>query len=497
MQRFCIFLLVATLFSKASIAQTILPTGQKEKWSPDDWHVKLNDNEMILHVALDKNSKGFVRTDDKGGEKWRLPMESKNQVIGLARHNGNVLVLTANDESKKSWANIITKIYAVVMDPATGKTLSEKTIIQLPGNYVEPSVFTDEQGNLTSIIVRHTKWNGEATVFTLEKMETEKSQTPKLEVYAVSNDLTATLKHSYSFPDEWRLQNMKFNKNGELTVLGVNTSNQTLVMEQFANGNRKGMASTSFELPVKQVGNFLLSRMVVNPANSNEVYCVMSYDRKRKDFFVKVCRFDLSKSTANVQQIQVNGAYRELLEKNTIPPPNEKVNLEKRWYEYVTAVAVDIYKGKPVVITEIGADYEPASNRGSGSYIKSDAIITIYNPDLTVDKQFLMPKYLRSTIGSFGDGVAHKIDGNKLRLLANNQKGGNPRHSILYGEIDLDQLKWVKYNGARKDGLELIGDPVATYSTIWWPQHMLVTRRKQTWGDKIKDFDKVIPVSYE
>lgn len=497
MLRCCMLFLTAALLTHTCVAQTVLPTGQQQKWSPDFGRVKVADKEMVLYVAFDKKTKGLVRIDDKGAEKWSTPLDTKNQVIGIAKLNGNVLAITANDESKKSYANIITKLNAMVVDPATGKVLQEKTIIQLPGNYVEPTVFVDEDFNLTAIVVRHSKWNGEASVFTLEKMETEKAQTPRLEVYTVSNDLTATVKHSYSFADDLRHESMHFNKNGELTVFSFNSSNQTFVVEQFANGAKKGIASTPFEVPVKSVYDFLTVRSYVNPANSNEVYSVMSYDRKRKDRYVKFCQFDLARSTAKVHQIEVNGAYREELEKNAVLPPSEKAVIEKRRSEYITALNIEIYNGKPVVITEFGADYDAPGGSGSGSFIKSDGIITVYNPDLTVNKQFLFPKFVRSKVGSFGDGVAHRIDGNKLRLLADNQLGAGADHAILYGEIDLDQMKWIKYQGAKKDGRQSLGDPLVTYATIWWPAHMLVTRRETTLSDKIKDFEKIIPVSYE
>lgn len=496
MPKLFITLLMAVLVTSAGIAQTILPSGQQQQWTPDHGQLKVDNKDVVLFVAFDKKTRGFVRIDDKGSEKWSSPLETKNQVLGIAKINGNVVAITANDESKKDWATLITKINIMPLDVASGKMGPEKTIIQLPGHYVEPTVYKDEDGNLNAILIRHTKWNGEATVFTVGKMETEKQQTTRLEIYTVSNDLTARMQHSYPFADDVRMESISLSKNGELTTFTRNFSNDKIVVEQFANGSRKGMASTTLEVPLKHIdGGFGLSG-AVNPANSNEAYCVMSYDRKRKDYFVKVCRFDLANSTAQVQQIEVNAEYREHLEKTAAAPPNEKINIEKRNYQYIIPTVVDFYKGKPVIITEIGASYVHQKS-GTVISIRSDALITVYNPDLTVNRQLIMPRHLRSSVGSFGDAIAYRMDGNKLRLVTSNQFHGNERYSILYGEIDLDQMTWIKCQGARQNSLEMTGDPIVAYNTIWWPEHMLVIRRKLTASDKIKDFEKITPISYQ
>jgi hypothetical protein len=274
---------------------------------------------------------------------------------------------------------------------------------------------------------------------------------------------------------------------GELTIFSIDPGKKQYIAEQYVNGIKKNTASTPLEIPDNFVGNFYLtSRVDANPANSNEVVCVLSYNVKM-DHFVKVIYFDLAKSSAKEYKKEVAKDYREELEKTVMVPPSEKGNISKNNAEFITAIGVTFYNGKPVVITEFGSDGE--------LFINSHGLITVYNPDMTIQKQFLFPKITRSRVGSFGDGVAYNLQDDKLRLVANDQ--GHGSNVIQYGEIDLKNMTWAKYKTVTKDGWVNGGDPVWTRGIIWFPQNMLVTRRGYTFSNDKEASGKLIVVTYE
>ncbi len=480
-------LLAACLLTLTVHAQVMTESETQMKWmkvgSPDDV-LRFPNNEMVMPVRIDKKTYGVVRINDKAGEKWKYDLkgrDKKDAMIGIAKFNGNILVLISNDASNNYAYPIISRIEGILIDAATGSVIQEKVLFTLKGDaYVIAKLLRNKDGEFQHLMVRHTRWDGEEG-FNTRKIEAEIKQSKKIELYAIAKDLTATVAHEYGINQDVYYYNSVVTPDGGLMVLWMNKGAE-VVLEQFKGDGVESRVVLPLDWDKKTE---IYTALKVNDDKPSQVLCGILY--KKDDNMITTMLVDMENKTTKSFDEKINKEYRKQLEDQAQAFNSKRVIIEPMFFNEVYISELDFYQDKVIVIKEMGT---PANN----SYVNGDALITVLDKDMKLLKHFFVNKQYRDQ--GRGESVAANVAGDKLRFVANDNYGMGT-YAFLYGEIDLKQLQWLKLTRIKEENRESFATPLRAWHTIWLPNSMLLNQGgdPSMLGKKIKGV--LNPATYE
>lgn len=433
-----------------------------------------SETEAVLPVNLDNKTQGVVKVNDRAVQKWRH--EVKGAIIGIGRLQENILMLHVPKAGRFQTWDYPSVVTATLLNPATGKVVSEKTILNNDASgYSEVQLLKSENGDVQQILVRHTKWSGKIG-FNTAKMKKEVRQTGKIALYSISKDLSIAPTASYTANND----NLQFfaadlAANGDLYILWA-TEND-LQLEQYAkNGNGStARLTTSFKWVQKWDANASLK---VNPSNAAQVLMAVDYagdDDKR----LKSALFDFGEKKVKVADEVMSNKYRDELEQHLETPEGFKNKIEKRFFNHFCIVDLAFHNNRPIVIKEMRGFLPPPTNKTHGRWFNGDAIITVYDQNMTVAKNFFINKYYDAFIGYAGQSFGYRIKNNRLQFLTNDN-GGVMAFTTLFGSIDLEAMKWEKLTHV-KEGSSVAKrtNPVEAGATAWFSSTILLNYLKK------------------
>ncbi|HYF30921.1 MAG TPA: hypothetical protein VD993_07365 [Chitinophagaceae bacterium] len=438
-------------------------------------------NEMVVPAMIDRRTYSVVRINDKGAEKWKHDLKEKGRketIVGIGKFKGNILVLIANDVSNNYSYGMITRIEGLLLDGAKGTVLQEKTLILLEGkNYVEARMIKDKNGEVQHVMIRHTRWDGEEG-FASRRISRERAQSKKIELYDISPELTATVAHEYGINEDVFFYGMGSLPTGDLLVLWLNKTGE-LVMEQFKGDGVE--ARVVLPLDWDKESDFSVN-MRMNPDKPTHVVCGINHTNRGKR--IATMLVDLETKTVKTHEEKITKDYRRELEATAVAFNAKRLVIQNELYKDMIVTDIEFYQDKTIVVKEIGA---PTSR----SYMNGDAIITVFDKDMKVLKHFFINKTYPDPVGK---SVSLKVSGDKLQLLTVDMYG-LATVSLLYGEINLKTLEWIKLAKVKEGKKEVFGTPFRIWETIWLPNNMLVNQADPPGLKFIKG--ELKPVTYD
>lgn len=457
-------LLFFLIISPRSHAQSLTEADNNLKWADmSGWQsaLKLPGNNSVMLMQPTKKLSRIVCVDEKGTERWKLDIkekERKESVLGIAKFHGNIIVFVMNNIMNHPTLVNPSRIDAIVVDAGKGTIIQEKTIITLDGKlYAVPWVIRNPQGELQSVTIRHTRWDGEIS-FALKRIETEMSQTKKIEVYTLSKDLESTMAHEYGINPDVFYYGHTAHRDGIL-LLWLNR-NLDIVLEQFKGDGVEARMTLPIDWDKKTNFDFA---MLASPHNPSELIFSIRYTQKKVTHLVALINL-ADQSFKSFTETLGDNEYRKYIEANAVTFDGSKIAIREFSFRQLSVSGFDFLKDDRImVITEIGT---PSANPGW----HGDAIITILDKEMKVLKHLYLQKAHRDLLAYHS--VAFNNAGDKLQLITSDAYDAS--YFIIFGEIDLKNLQWTKVVKVKQGNREKFGDPVIAGYPIWLEKNVLI-----------------------
>jgi len=437
----CFILLVASSFT--GVSQTVQPIYFEAFWKATGIQsdvLYMSETEAALPVRGLK-SHAISMMNDQAKEKWRTSIEGS--VVGACKFHGNIMAIYSKSQKDQKYR----ELYAVTIDPSTGRTIENRSLLNTASNSYVAELYKTTTGEFQQLVLRYTNANFE---------------TEKIVLYDVSQDLQATQTASIDAAKGLSYQGAIVTPVNDLILFWLDKKG-SLWLEQYSKGVPKGMLS----MPVRNDGisNIAFSA-IINPENSSDVLCFVKY--KLDVWMIKTIFFDLKNNTVKMIDESLDKDYREKLQ-NESEVVGKAKQIPSAGFESLCVVAAEFYKNNPVIIKEVSGP------NGNPPY-SGVAVITVFDRDLKAKKSFLIDKQFRSN--SSLPVLGHRLTDGKLQILSSSSKFVGAS-TLVFGEIDLDRLKWIKLVPVKVRRADPNSDPMDGNAMLWFGDKPLVPHH---WG---------------
>jgi hypothetical protein len=417
-----------------------------------------------LVMGIKNEMNGLAKVNNKGVVKWQVELHN-GAILGIARFNGNILVVSVPD-----WTGVKARLTpnkpmkATVYNTANGKKLLEKDILLTPNMFAQVHVHNNAAGEFQQLVVRHTKMpTSGGSIFTMNKHEKQMRQTESIQLYTLSKELELkqTAAISITDPEQQYLASIT-DEAGNLDVAWATAT--AIVLERYTPGATTPAVklATPIEWNDKWMTEIVLA---ANPANTDQVVVAMRY--KNGLYHIKTVQYNLATQKMVVYDEEIDKAYRNTIEREAeVPEGHSREMTKKIRFSELKPRDIVFYGSQAIVAKQVNGVYEDP-NRSHARFV-ADAIITVFNADGRVQKHYLLSK--NADIGeSFGLNLVgdtlQMVTANDVRLTAT---------ALLYGAINLKEEKWQKLvslpNGVKNAEL-------TSASTLWFTTGAVI----QTW----------------
>jgi len=432
-------------------AQTVIKGSQFTTWhmaSSQKDVLYISDNEVVF-PGTSKDQSVVVRMTKDGEEKWKVLIDGV--IMGACKFHGNIIAFYNVDQKKSSDEAKIDKIFAMVISPE-GKIIGKKEILTPdPSYYFVPEVHRDEAGEFKQLMLRYTRWNYKKS----RTSDIEKIQTKSIKLYNVTKDVQAEETSDFGVNQDVAYIASTVSPNNDFLMFWFNKSNE-LVLEQFRDGSVNARLTLPSEL--KTFESFTLVHKVNKQGTA--VLCAMNYGGS----MIRTALFDFEKREVKKVDDQLTKAYRQQLEDNSEVVGNKKIIPGALFYQ-LQPIGVEFYKDQYIVIKEMRG-----VNKEGYAYGKT-AVVSVLKNDLTSKKDFLIDKETVSNTSI--PKLSYNVTDDKLQIVTTNRR--HLSFTLLYGEVDLKQMKWIKLGSVKEaKGVTSTGGDIDTKAVIWSDKHVLV-----------------------
>jgi len=450
----CTLIFPLLLFASAN-AQTLLDASHETNWYMEgdkENILYMSDNEAILPIRQKKAS-GIAMIDEQANEKWKALVDG--YMLGACKFKNNILVIYEKNNNNPRSFSTITEVFGMLVDPS-GKTISNKSILETEAkNYVAVKLLKDQQGQFKQLLLRYTKWTIKNDPVG-RKMQSL-ALTEKIRSFTLADDLSATEVANFGVNPDVVYFNSMVADNNDLLIFWFN-KNATFVLEQFRDGSVNNRLSVPLDLSKNSGVSVVWS---VNKNNPSEILCALKYYEKK--YIIKTILLNLETREVKSIDEELTGAYRKKIEDESEVVGSKK-HILPSFFEDLSPVGIEFYNDQIIVVKEIRAGV------GNGGY-SSNAVISVLNRDLSVQKSFLAEKEFNSVLSI--PVLSYRIADDKLQFISNNKKLNSGK--LVFGEIDLKQLKWTRIVGVKRaKGAESSGKVLDGSAVLWFANQAVV-----------------------
>lgn len=429
--------------------------------------LKFSDKLNIITINGDNNQVQLSAIDNDMNVVWSADLDGYSLSVG--KFKGKILVVASTDYGFVKSKNNTYKAYLV--DPASGKVLTDKIIYDNDQEYAEtPYFFQPEDGSFFKIAVRQTNLTrkmhvglpGMLSLFTINKLENDANATQDITVIefddklnatntfhpAISDDMFITMECNYagSLFIAW------YSKDGNVNVLKYPLGKKAPSVEinesfDMHNGSSKRNAAANFKFypSVKNQDQVFFSVLYKNPDNYQEL-TVSKLD------FVKKTSTPVTEVFTRTHLKELEKAYQPVNKKLDKPFNISDRDLEVR--------GISELKDRVLVFMSSRSSTSSTINPGAVYVSEGSFIINGYDLDLNLKYNQLFPSGY-AIPGFTYLGIGYHKDGDNIHVVAPYKKDG-----AIYGTMNISTGDWSDMVQLPKKKLSGTDFPVA--DKIFW-----------------------------
>ena len=443
-----------------SCAHLIAQTKEEPKTTEKKWYVKgalqLSDTQALCIIEHPSYRNGVLMVNNIGTVEWDISIDGC--ILGISKHNGNVLVFyTAKGTWDKIYNSIdktIVKINIAILDIKSQKIIDDKVVYN-GSQYVIPDIQNDAAGNFSQLLLRSTsrKKPGFAKGFTLITLTANGSVAKK--------DIS-------SIATEGMYIGNSAGKDGCMFIASIVKG--SIVVEKFSH---EGMLTGKLESSPLDIHkkSYYNSLMCTDTFTNNAVLLNFRARNKEKGMAFSYFRFNFDDN----QVAAVNET-----------PLNKTSSYKFNFVDQLEPIDLLFTNDKIIMVREVRRT--EVINRGNGkvSFINhsENVVVSIFDKQM---KQIRDIEINKATI-SFSQvdiGLACRIKKDKLYILSGENKGLGTFENYCY-TINLNDGKWEKRKiGSNKPSSST---SIFTQGTIWFANEFVMSHLHIGFGVGIKRY---------
>lgn len=435
--------------------------------------LELSPTEQAVVVSYSQKEYGVVHINKDLRVKWNTPVNGF--ALSLGRLNNHIVVIhTANLKSK---FDFLKELQATLIDPSNGKKILTKTIFTEPsGLYIEPKSFFKSTGDGFSLGIRRTNAEvnnkGYARGKAYDKFIHEYSTTSKFELFEFNEKLEETRRATVPVKTDFHFLQAEMNSAGELIFL-YSENEKSFGVQRISNNLTDQRNYKSFTIDIQK--NAISSTWLYMGDHPEICYVGSTFQNSEKDRVNAVYRFDFANDNTVSTQMQFHKLFRKEMKEKFVQTVKGADELRTDDWTEMEIVRILEYKDFVVCFQEAKQIKQgPVNFNGTNPDPKSitgDAILSIYDRNLKIVDQQVIPKYLELygtdvAVSSLHchDNIISLVSGYKTGLMAN---------STMLIQYDLEKKKIINQTVAER-GSAKRAYVVYPAATLWFQNGFVV-----------------------
>jgi len=465
--QYALFLLPALSFAQdknppivEDFVESVITVKKSVSFAFDD-HL----NVLALETANDKFD--VLGIDDKMQQAWKTPIEAEN--LWIKKFKNQVLVL-ASSPSKTSKITGDINYTAYMIDPATGKIITNKIVYHATNELVQqPKLFTGE-GDFFKLAVRIAARKANETILSDmfksgRTIENELNQTVDLRVISYNEKLDTinTLKPVLT---NGVFISLVINKQQDAFICWLNGPSMEIYKYDAGQSKPSNFLTVATDFKENQRGVVTNSLLLQPSENKNLLYYSLMYSNDDKNVALGVGKLDFSTNKKAFNTQTLDKASLKTLKKSFTPINKDLDNVDFGDFKWMSIQYVKEIEGKLIVAVAPNWIYD----RYGISYVTSTMIINGYDENFNHKFAQLLPT--NSLNNGIFPTIAFHVRKNELNLLANTYNGVTS-NACVYASLDLNTGKWIKMYKLSKKKINSFGFSRGE-SVLWFGDNYIV-----------------------
>jgi len=442
---------------------------------------KLNDHLSVFQVNTKNDSFDLLAVNDNFQVVWHTTIDGYG--VNIGRFKDKLLAVAATEHTTYKGNGNTYK--GILIDPATGNKLIEKTIYKDTGDYIEvPKVLiTNDRFKLAirESNVTRKMYRGLSSLFTLATMphiDKEYNASQKLEIIDFSENLEPVNTLNAAIGD--RLITIAFNKNNDVFVAWLN--GQFIEVYKYVTGKNIAVGQLRAAVDIEADAEAKLEEMILfktSPSQPDNLYYTLLYRTEEKDVEISLGKMNFAKGTnQSTSKIFLNDDMK-YLQKSFIPI-NKKIrdadlgspkNFRLKDMQVSDNSEIISLQGTPNF-------YFKLSN--SVDYVEGLAVLyNVFDTNLNLKFQQILPASFKSNSFLFMKESNH-LEKDKLYMVSNIHKSGlSLENTGLYAILNLNSGQWEKMEVIKEKSIR---GAVVADRVIWLDKGFIVPYFKNGTG---------------
>jgi hypothetical protein len=394
-----------------------------------------DNHSAIMPVQFNKHTFGIVRVGANGNEEWQLPL--KGYVVGLSKLDKLIVVFYTDEWNEDSFSSIIKLINAALVDPSTGKIVSEKTVFENKKHcFIDPKVNSDPDGQFANVLIRYSGQKG-------NKRKDSQLETTDIELMTLSQTLEATSQILHSVASSGVFLGCVMVNRTDLII--ASQKDAQFVAEKFTTSSPTPLET--FTADTHESAEFFKPIIGYGKDQPNKVFVGVLCHIPKKYRVSRFFSIDLSAKSVNFKEDVLDKEYADHLA--SLPSNHGSKKFKDKLNElYPAALSI----GPNQVIYTRQFNVINIGNNGSGiAFNNEELLVNAYDQQLNTPGEIMVNKFYQTFIYS-GATVGQSLDGNRVRLFFN-ENSGIGRLTAVLAEINLENLTVTKKTWIDKQGM--------------------------------------------
>jgi hypothetical protein len=439
-------------------------------YTPKEKIIYTSPSEAVFPVTYPKGSRmivmhdlkynyGVVKLNNKGKQIWEQKLDGS--LINISRMGNNILAITTDQETVR---DVVKEVKGYLLNGADGKIIKQNILFSNPvKKFTEVTVFNKQDDSFASLMVRATEWGGGFS----GKFKKQLRATIKLELFNVDENLQPHLANSITPEEDFEFMRSDMPDNGNLFLLFM--KDKQIIAEKYPVGSKTPERLTiAYDPDISGKEKALFS---VSPSNPEQVYCILNLQEN-----IRYVLFRFDKKSVIEKEDKLNKDFAEKLAGNNDAPGELEKRDKIKWPGSLEADYLGFYKNMVIVGKEFRV-------RGENNFVDYETVISVYDQDLLIKKDFIISKSFGS--GSAGYGDRYHIAGDNFYYQGNSVK--SMKVLPVFASISLKDLKWNKQVIIKNNEGKPADDLLLAENTIWFTDGFIVDRRDWKFGKGISD----------
>lgn len=440
--------------------------------------VVLSPTEQVVLISYNNTDYGVMLITEELKIKWNTPLSGLT--LGIGKYKDKILVVHTGDMNKKDYWS---QINATILDPVSGKKIMTKTILNAPTDFLfEPKLFFTPDHQEFFLGVRYTETENKARIFVFGAEMgnfTEKySKTPKFELLSFNENLEEIRRIALPAKKGFNFVQAEMSKKKELLIMyyeGDGSFGIQLIADNFI--DVKDYRRISVDL--RENDNFNMS-FSISGVDFNIIHFTITYQNAEKDRATAVYRINLNDKIVKSVSIAYNKEFRKKMKEKYKPYNKKADNLStSEWDEMEIGDLIE-FEDKVICFTEVQLKKQHirSTNAMSQTTITGDGILSVYDKNLTLIDQQIIPKYIEY-FGSEGVYTSLFVHDQILSMVSGVRTGSFSTLPMII-DYNLKQNKITRQDiperGSVSKSPYITIDPSCT---LWFQKSFVISYRKE------------------